>query len=129
MDFLNKELNRVTEEKLGNMFMQSETIEDIKEGLKTNYALNSSRAENIATTEFHEIQNKIVVELSKPVKEVAAIYITDGVMWDSACADANESLWSVEYAESHPLEHPRCHRLMHPVGKEFVETWGGFDEE
>lgn len=129
MEFLNAELNRVTEEKLGNMFMQSKTIDDIKTGLETNYALDKNRAKIIASTEFHNLQNEVVTDLAEKTKEVAGMYITDGVKFDQDCIDANNSLWSVKYAKEHPLQHPRCQRLLHPVGKEFVEQWGGFDEE
>ena len=129
MDFLNKELNRVTEEKLGDMFMQAQTIDEIRKGLESNYALSKNRSKIIANTEFHELQNTVVVEIASKVDEVVAMYITDGVNYDSACATANGSLWSVEYAKEHPLEHPQCQRLLHPVGKDFVEEWGGLDEE
>lgn len=129
MDFLNKELNRVTEEKLGNMFMQSETIEDIKAGLKENYALSTNRAKIIANTEFHYLQNEIVTDLAEQTDEVVAMYITDGVKWDIDCQQANNSVWSVQYAREHPISHPNCIRQAHPIGKEFVEAWGGIDEE
>lgn len=129
MDFLNKELNRVTEEKLGNMFMQSETIEDIKTGLKENYALSTKRAKIIADTEFHSLQNEIVTDLAEKTDEVVAVYVTDGIRWDADCAEANGSVWSVKHARENPLQHPNCIRQFHPIGKEFVEAWGGFDEE
>lgn len=129
MDFLNKELNRVTEEKLGNMFMQSETIEDIKTGLKDNYALSTNRAKIIADTEFHSLQNEIVTDLAEKTDEVVAVYVTDGIRWDADCAEANGSVWSVKHARENPLQHPNCIRQFHPIGKEFVEAWGGFDEE
>ena len=129
MDFLNKELNRVTEEKLGNMFMQSETIEDIKTGLKENYALSTNRAKIIADTEFHSLQNEIVTDLAEKTDEVVAVYVTDGIRWDADCAEANGSVWSVKHARENPLQHPNCVRQFHPIGKEFVEAWGGIDEE
>ena len=129
MEFLNEELNRVTEEKLGNLFMQSKTIDDIKTGLETNYALDKNRAKIIASTEFHNLQNEVVTDLAEKTKEVAAMYVTDGVRFDADCAEANNSLWSVKYAKEHPLQHPRCQRLLHPVGNDFVEMWGGLDEE
>lgn len=129
MDFLNKELNRVTEEKLGNMFMQSETIEDIKTGLKENYALKDTRSKLIADNEFHEAQNAIAVAIAKETKEVAGMWVTDGILYDESCIEANNSLWTVDYAQTHQLEHIRCHRVLHPVGREFVEQYGGFDEE
>jgi hypothetical protein len=129
MEFLNTELNRVTEEKLGDMFMQSKTIDDIKRGLNENFALKDTRSNLIADNEFHEAQNAIAVRLAKESKEVAGMWVTDGIMWDENCIEANNSLWSVDYAQTHQLEHIRCHRVLHPVGKEFVETYGGFDEE
>ena len=129
MEFLNAELNRVTEEKLGNMFMQSKTIDDIKIGLASNYALNKDRAKIIANTEFHALQNEVVTDLAEKTDEVKAVFVTDGVKFDVACAEANGSVWSVKYARENPLEHPNCVRQFHPVGKEFVEAWGGIDEE
>jgi hypothetical protein len=129
MEFLNTELNRVTEEKLGDMFMQSKTIDDIKRGLNENFALKDTRSNLIADNEFHEAQNAIAVRLAKESKEVAGMWVTDGIMWDENCIEANNSLWSVDYAQTHQLEHIRCHRVLHPVGKEFVEAYGGFDEE
>jgi hypothetical protein len=119
----------VTEEKLGNMFMQSETIEDIKTGLKENFALKDTRSKLIADNEFHEAQNAIAVAIAKETKEVAGMWVTDGILYDESCIEANNSLWTVDYAQTHQLEHIRCHRVLHPVGKEFVEQYGGFDEE
>jgi hypothetical protein len=129
MDFLNKELNRVTEERLGNMFAEAETVADIEKGLTTNYALSEGRAKIIANNEYHELQNTVIVNVAKETPEVAAMFITDGILYDSPCIEANGSLWSVEYAETHPLQHINCQRILHPVGKEFVEQYGGFDEE
>ena len=129
MEFLNEELNRVTEEKLGNMFMQSKTIDDIKIGLASNYALNKDRAKIIANTEFHALQNEVVTDLAEKTEEVKAVFVTDGIKWDADCAEANGSVWSVKYAKEHPLQHPSCIRQFHPIGHEFLEAYGGFDEE
>ena len=129
MEFLNREINRVTEEKLGKMFAEAESVADIKAGLAENYALSENRAKIIANNEYHELQNTVVVEMAKKSDKVAGMFITDGILYDSPCIEANGSLWSVEYAEAHPLQHVNCRRLLHPVGKEFVEQYGGFDEE
>jgi hypothetical protein len=129
MIFLDEELNRVTEEKLGNLFAEAKTIDDIRKGLTTNYALSENRAKIIANTEFHTLQNEVTTNLAKDTPEVYAMFVTDGVRFDVACAEANGSVWSVEYASANPLEHPNCVRQFHPVGKEFVEAWGGVDEE
>lgn len=129
MDFLNKELNRVTEEKLGDMFMQAQTIDEIKKGLESNYALSKNRSKVIANTEFHALQNEVVINLAEKTKEVEAVFVTDGVKFDEACAEANGSVWSLQHAKENPLEHPNCIRQFHLVGKEFIEAWGGIDEE
>ena len=129
MEFLDAELVRVTEEKLGNLFAEATTVDEIKAGLATNYALSENRAKIIANTEFHTLQNEVTTNLAESTPEVYAMFVTDGVRFDVACAEANGSVWSVEYASANPLEHPNCVRQFHPVGKEFVEAWGGIDEE
>ena len=129
MEFLNTELNRVTEEKLGNFFMESATIDEIKTGIKENFALSANRAKLIANTEFHNLQNEVTLNLAEKTQEVYAVYVTDGIRWDAACAEANESVWSIKYAKEHPLEHPNCIRQFHLVNKEFVDVWGGFDQK
>ena len=129
MDFLNAEINRVTEERLGKMFAEAENVADIEAGLSDNYALSEGRAKIIANNEFHELQNKVVVQVAKQTEAVVAMYITDGILYDQSCIEANGSVWSIEYAETHPLEHINCHRILHPVGIDFVEAHGGLDEE
>jgi hypothetical protein len=129
MDFLNEEINRVTEEKLGNMFAEAESVADIQMGLSENYALSETRANLIADTEFHSLQNEVIVRMAEKTDKVVGVWVTDGVLYDQACIDANESVWSLEYAQTHQLEHPRCHRLLHPINQEFLDEYGGFDEE
>jgi hypothetical protein len=75
------------------------------------------------------LQNEIVTDLAEKTDEVVAVYVTDGIRWDADCAEANGSVWSVKHARENPLQHPNCIRQFHPIGKEFVEAWGGFDEE
>ena len=129
MDFLNAEINRVTEERLGKMFAEAESVADIETGLSDNYALSEGRAKIIANNEFHELQNTVVMDIGKNVDEVKGYFITDGVRYDAGCIEANGSVWSKTYAMEHPLEHVNCVRQMHPIGQEFLEAWGGFDEE
>lgn len=128
MEFLNSELNRVTEEKLGKLFMEAETIADIQAGLAENYALSESRAKIIANTEFHNMQNVTSLEAAKKSDEVKAVFVTDGIRYDQDCIDANGSLWSLEYAMANPLQHPNCIRQFRLIGKEFIDAYGGIDE-
>ena len=129
MEFLNREINRVTEEKLGKMFAEAESVADIKAGLAENYALSESRAKSIADTEFHTLQNEVVSQMAEKSDKVVGMFVTDGIMWDEDCREANGSVWSLEYARAHPISHPNCIRCMHPIGKEFLDEYGGFDEE
>jgi hypothetical protein len=129
MDFLNEEINRVTEERLGNMFAEAKTVADIQAGLSENYALSESRAKIIAGNEWHELQNEVVLQMAEKSDKVVGMFITDGIHYDADCAAANGSVWSVDYARAHPLQHVNCVRQMHPINQEFVDEYGGFDEE
>jgi hypothetical protein len=129
MDFLNKEINRVTEERLGNMFAEVKSVDDIKKGLADNYALSEGRAKIIANTEYHYLQNEVVLQMADKADEVVGMFVTDGVRWDEECAQANNSVWSLSYAKDHVISHPNCIRQMHPINKEFLDNYGGFDEE
>lgn len=129
MDFLNEEINRVTEEKLGNMFAEAESVADIQTGLSENYALSESRAKIIASTEFHTLQNEVVSQMAEKSDKVVGMFVTDGIRYDADCAAANGSVWSVEYARANPLQHPNCVRAFHPINQEFLDEYGGFDEE
>jgi hypothetical protein len=129
MDFLNEEINRVTEEKLGNMFAEAESVADIQTGLSENYALSESRAKIIANTEFHALQNEVVTQMAEKSDKVVGMFVTDGIRYDADCAAANGSVWSIEYARANPLQHPNCVRAFHPINQEFLDEYGGFDEE
>jgi hypothetical protein len=129
MDFLNKEINRVTEERLGNMFAEVKSVDDIKNGLADNYALSESRAKIIANTEYHYLQNEVVLQMADKADEVVGMFVTDGVRWDEECQTANNSVWSLSYAKDHVISHPNCIRQMHPINKDFLDNYGGFDQE
>lgn len=129
LDFLDENLNRVTEEKLGNSFAMANSVEEIEQILATNYSVSNIRAKTIALTEFHTLQNELALNVAKKVEQVKAMFVTDGVLYDSMCASANGSVWSIDYAYANPLEHPNCVRQFHLIGQSEIELHGGVDEE
>lgn len=129
LDFLDDNLNRVTEEKLGNAFATVENVNEIKQVLASNYAVSMARAENIALTEFHNMQNEIAINVAKKVEQVKAVLVTDGIIYDQMCASANGSIWSIDYAVANPLEHPQCVRQFHLINQSMIDMHGGIDEE
>ena len=129
LNFLDESLNRVTEEKLGNAFITVQNVNEIKQVLASNYALSMGRAENIALTEFHNMQNEIAIGVAQKVEQVKAVFVTDGILYDAMCASANGSVWSIDYAMANPLEHPRCVRQFHLIGQSMIDLHGGIDEE
>lgn len=42
-------------------------------------------------------------------------YVEDGDDHDEPCIEANGSVWPIEYAREHLLEHPRCRRAFLPL--------------
>jgi hypothetical protein len=111
------------------MFAEAKTVAEIQAGLSENYALSKSRAKIIASTEFHTLQNEVVSQMAEKSDKVVGMFVTDGIRYDADCAEANGSVWSLSYASAHPLQHPNCVRAFHPINQEFLDEYGGFDEE
>jgi hypothetical protein len=111
------------------MFAEVKSVDDIKKGLADNYALSESRAKIIANTEYHYLQNEVVLQMADKADEVVGMFVTDGIRWDEECQAANNSVWSLSYARDHIISHPNCIRQLHPINKEFLDNYGGFDEE
>lgn len=74
-----------------------------------------AHAETVALTEATEIYN----ETGLTVLEGAGheeVFVEDGHDHDEACAEADGSVWPIDYARAHRSEHPRCRRAFIPVG-------------
>ncbi len=68
----------------------------------------------IARTETARIQNQAT--LSRFAKNgITHVNVVDGTDFDEECAAANGQVWTVEYAQTHELEHPNCTRTFGPV--------------
>jgi HK97 family phage portal protein len=69
------------------------------------------KAETVALTEATEAYN----EGSLTVMESAGdneVYVEDGDEHDEPCKLANGSVWPIDYARQHRIEHPRCRRAF-----------------
>lgn len=79
----------------------------------------------IARTETASIQNKAA--LSRFTKNrITHVDVVDGTDFDEACREANGQRWTVEYAQTHELEHPNCTRTFTPV---ITDDWEAESEE
>lgn len=79
--------------------------------LKKYFNGRKSHASTIARTEIGHIQNHASV--SRYMKEgYTKVYVLDGLDFDEPCREANGSIWSLDYAMSHLLEHPNCTRAF-----------------
>lgn len=68
----------------------------------------------IARTETARIQNQGT--LNRYLKNgITHVLVHDGLDFDAECAAANGSVWTVEYSQSHELEHPNCTRNFSPI--------------
>ena len=80
------------------------------------YAIRSKNFEyvRIARTETARIQNQGTLNRFEK-SNITHVEVLDGNDFDDACAAANLSIWTVEYAAAHELEHPNCTRSFSPI--------------
>lgn len=85
------------------------------------YAIRSKNFEyvRIARTETARIQNQGTLNRFGK-SNITHVEVLDGDDFDDACAAANLSIWTVEYAAAHELEHPNCTRSFSPI---ITEDW------
>lgn len=74
------------------------------------------RMKRIARTEIAYIQNKGTIASYKNNK-VTKVQVLDNEGPNSCpeCEEANGQIWTLEYAETHELEHPNCVRAFIPI--------------
>ncbi len=87
-------------------------VRGIREVVEQTYA---NRARAIARTELGTAQNLAAVQRYREAG-VSKVEILDNGEDDDddACKVANGQIWSVDYFEAHPLEHPNCTRAAAP---------------
>ncbi len=68
----------------------------------------------IARTETAHVQNQGALNRYTE-NSITHVNVHDGLDFDEACRAANGQVWTVEYAQSHELEHPNCTRSFSPI--------------
>jgi HK97 family phage portal protein len=71
----------------------------------------SSQVVTIADSEATEAYNEAVLTAFELSGE-DQVYVEDGDDHDEPCAEANGSVWNIDYARQHRKEHPRCRRAF-----------------
>jgi hypothetical protein len=86
---------------------------DISKNIQDSYGFSESRADCIARTETGFTWNTATINT---YRSGGCKYVTvyDGDH-DDECAEANEQIWTLDYADDHQLEHPNCVRSFGPA--------------
>jgi hypothetical protein len=74
----------------------------------------TGHAETIALTEAVHAYNEAALDIYEATGE-KEVYVEDGEDHDEPCQAANGSVWTIEHARDHRLEHPRCRRAFLPL--------------
>jgi hypothetical protein len=51
------------------------------------------------------------------------VQVEDGDEHDAPCIEADGSVWSIDHAREHTLEHPRCRRAFTPIPAVALAAW------
>ena len=76
------------------------------------------KAETVALTEATHAYNEGTLTVYE-ASGVSEVLVYDGDDHDEPCKEANGSVWTIDHARDHRLEHPRCRRAfvaIDPVG-------------
>ena len=91
---------------------QEAGVRGIREIVEETYA---NRARAIARTELGTAQNLAAAQRYRGAGVTKVEILDNGAEDDDdACQIANGQIWSVDYFEAHPLEHPQCSRASGP---------------
>lgn len=117
---LGVQVSRFTRADLTDLIQQSvaagDSIEDLAGKIRERYAgYQDWRAARIARTETASVYNVTSVETYKQAGVVERVEVIDGTMNDEACRAANGAVWSLDYAQENPWQHPNCQRTFKPI--------------
>lgn len=73
-----------------------------------------TRSENIIHDISVDAYNLFTLQAYKE-SGVQKVFVRDGVNYDAACREANNSIWTIERAMREPKEHIRCRRSFWPI--------------
>ena len=122
LEFLRTELKTATGNFLTSELFKASDKEELKDALRTGYALSSDRAKTIATTEQGYMVNLVRVKAGKASKTVTGVLVSDGLEHDEPCITADGQVWTFEYAMDHLKQHPDCVREFSYVSQQEAET-------
>jgi hypothetical protein len=71
-------------------------------------------AETVAMTEAVHAYNEAALDVYEATG-ATEVYVEDGEDHDEPCVEANGSVWTIDHAREHRLEHPRCRRAFLPL--------------
>jgi len=94
-----------------------ETYLELQAQLMEQYGFSPKRAAIIARTESAKCYNIGAVDAWNNSGIVDKVRVSDGD-YDEKCQAADGQIWTLEYAKSHPIEHPNCVREFFPILKE-----------
>lgn len=81
----------------------------VADAIRSATTFNEARAEMVARTEVALALNRGSVAGYRAAGR-DKVLIFDGTEFDDPCIEAAGQVWSLDYYEAHPLEHPRCQR-------------------
>jgi HK97 family phage portal protein len=73
-----------------------------------------SKAETVALTEAVHAYNESTLSIAEATGH-SQVMVTDGRDDDQPCVEADGSIWDIDHARQHRLEHPRCRRAFIPL--------------
>lgn len=111
-----KRLTAYLANKMGEDATQRDAERIVRERINT---FRNSEVETIALTEATHAYNETTLDLLEATGSTE-VYVEDGDDHDEPCKDANGSVWPIEHAREHRLEHPRCRRAFLPLTAEPV---------
>jgi phage portal protein BeeE len=103
-----KRLTAYLANQMGEDATQRDAERIVRERINT---FRNSEVEAIALTEATHAYNETTLDLLE-LTGATEVYVEDGDDHDQPCIDANGSVWPIDHARQHRLEHPRCRRAF-----------------
>jgi len=109
LSFLLPEFERVTKEKVGSLVSNALDKKQLKDSIADAYATSDEREQLISKTENAVIGNITRIKAAKESSLIVAVLVSDGDGC-TICSTIDGQIWSLEEAESNPIQHPNCIR-------------------
>lgn len=107
--------NRIRRQ-LSRGIAEGESLSTLKKRVsKVFKGVTTKRALLIARTETARAHNVGTIGGYRQSNIVKQVEVSDGLDFDAPCVQANGSKWSLELAETNPIQHPNCIRAFIPI--------------